>query len=216
MIKKGGCSLAVVLAFMLCFAPVSAVAQGEGEKPSVGVLFIQAMDKKDEATMRELIKTRTNEFPMEVKAMIEYAMSPGVDPREQDFLFQVTFVISTMYGEQTGDERLLNAVKSSRMNLEQTRKSASLPPAAVEKTKKELAQLGSGSWRIVVFRMGEQGLDIEVDVRESSGGELTPRIEFKQAEAAKELVRKNLPNAKKGKIIWSSMGVGLKTAFWGD
>ena len=217
MFKKNGCYLLLVVTLMLSGATLPAFAQGGGEKPSVGVLFIQAMEKKDEAAMRELIKTRTKEFPMEVKAMIEYAMSSGVDPREQDFLFQVTFAIASMYGEETGDKRLLGAVKASRENLEKQRKASSLPPQSVDKAKKELTKLGGGNWRVVVFRMGSDGgLDIEVDVKESSGGELTPHIEFKKAEEAKELVRKNLPNAKKGKIVWSSMGVGLKTAFWGD
>ena len=44
--------------------------QGQEEEPSVGVLFIQAFDNKDEKAMRELIKTRTDEFPPEVKAMV--------------------------------------------------------------------------------------------------------------------------------------------------
>jgi|GEM_PF-2758271 len=215
--RAHGLRIVVSSVLFVCLAlsaPVS-FAQQEGEEPSVGNLFIQAYDKKDEKAMRELIRTRTNEFPMEVKAMVEYAMSPGAHPREQDFLFNIALIISTLYKEQTGDGRLLEAVKGNYMHLMERRKASALSPEAVEKTKKDLAALGGGDWRVNVFRLNPDGsLSIEIDVKESSGGAgFTPRVDFKTSQKAKEVVKKNLPKVNKGKIVWSSMGVGLKTVF---
>jgi hypothetical protein len=39
---------------------------------------------------------------------------------------------------------------------------------------------------------------------------------MKTSRQAKEIVEKNLPNIKSGKISWSSMGVGLKTVLLGE
>ncbi len=77
--------------------------------------------------------------------------------------------------------------------------------------------LGGGSWRVNEFELDEDGsLDIDIDVRDNSKNSFTPRIDMKTSRQAKEIVEKNLPNIKSGKISWSSMGVGLKTVLLGE
>ncbi len=205
-------TLGVFLLILLAFT-LPAVA--DEDEPSVGNLFIKAYQEKNESAMKELIKTRTQEFPPEVKAMIEYAMSPGVSAGEQDFLFNIAGTISSMFGEQTGDKRLLNAVKMNYQRVLQARQAGALPPESVEKAKKELSELGGGNWRVTYIKLNENNdLIIEIDVKESTGGAgFTPRISIKESQQAKEIIKRDLPKIKKGKISWSSMGVGLKTAF---
>ena len=185
------------------------------EEPSVGNLFIDAFDKQDETAMRSLIKNKAAEVPSEVKAMVEYSLSPDAGPQEQDFLFNIAGTMAQMYGEETGDKRLLAAVKSNYESLLKRRQAATLPPDSVEKVKKELLELGKGNWRIRLFRMNpEKGLVVEIDIKESTGGEsLTPTVDFRTSNKAKEIVKSGLPNIKSGKIVWSSIGIGLKTVF---
>lgn len=200
---------------LLTLSLFSIPAEAQQEAPSVGNLFIQAYEKSDEAAMKELIKTRTSEFPGEVKAMVEYAMSPDAAPEEQDYLFSVAGLIARMYGDQTGDQRLFEAIKANYAALRERRKAGAMDPNAVAVAKKEITELGSGNWRINVFKLDRNGdLIVEIDVRESTGGaNFTPRIEFKVSEKTKEIIKAKLPVVKKAKISWSSMGVGLKTAF---
>ncbi len=185
------------------------------EEPSVGNLFIQAYDEQDETAMRSLIKNKAAEVPEEVKAMVEYSLSPDAGPQEQDFLFNIAGTMAQMYAEETGDNRLLAAVKSNYKSLLKKRQTATLPPDAVEKVKKELLELGKGDWRIRLFKMNpEKGLVIEINIKESAGGEgVTPTIDFRTSNKAKEIVKSGLPNIKSGKIVWSSIGIGLKTVF---
>lgn len=188
------------------------------EEVSVGNAFIEAFDKKDEAAMANIIKKRAAEVPEEVKGMIEYAVSPDAKPQEQDFLFNIAGMMSQMYSKNTGDERLLAAVRLNYQSVLDRRKGggggAGDSKAAFEKIKKDLTDLGQGAWRIVVIRMdADGGVDVEIDVKESSGGELTPHIERNKSEESKKIVAKYLPNVKKGKILWTSAGVGLKTVF---
>lgn len=202
-----------LIAFVLLFwtAPVFS----QEEEPSIGNLFIDAYNAQDEAAMKSLIKTRPEEVPGEVQAMVEYSLSPDAGPEEQDFLFNIAGIMAGMYSEVTGDERLLSAVKKNYMALMDRRKAASLPPDSVEKVKKALLELGKGNWRIRLFRMyPEKGLVIEIDIRESAGGDsLTPTIPFRISNKAKEIVKSGLPKIKSGKIVWSSIGIGLKTVF---
>ncbi len=181
----------------------------------MGNLFIQAYEKNDEAAMKEIIKTRTGEFPGEVKAMVEYAMAPDTDPEEQDYLFGVAGLIARMYGDQTGDQRLFEAIKANYATLRERRRASAMDPNAVAAAKKEITEMGSGNWRINVFKLDRNGnLIVEIDVKESTGGaNFTPRIEFKVSEKAKEIIKAKLPGVKKAKISWSSMGIGLKTVF---
>jgi len=205
---KGGFLPIVLLAFLIVFP-----FQLRAEEASVGNLFIQAYQAKDKDKMTELMKTRTKEFPSEVKEMVGYAMSPGVSEGESDFLFHMASVMSEMYATQTKDSRLLNAVQMNYQKFMEKRQATSLPRDAVDKTKKELVELGKGKWRVTIFKLNSAGeLDIEIDVNGSSGGSFTPRILMGTANAAKAIVVKNLPG-KKGKMLWSSMGIGLKTAF---
>ncbi len=185
------------------------------EEPTAGMLFIEAFNNKDEATMKKLIETRADEFPLEVKDMVGYAMSPDASPDEQDFLFFIAGLIAKMHGEHTGDQRLMAAVQANHAELMERRGVTVLAPEAVDKTKKELNDLGKGDWRVLLFELdGEGALVIEVDVNESSGGDnFVPTVNFKISQKAKEIIKANLPNVKKGKITWVSMGVGLKTAF---
>ena len=81
-------------ALMLSVALTVSNAWAQAPAPSVGNLFIEAFDKKDEKKMRELIKTRVAEFPAEVKEMVEYASGPGVSPQEQDWLFNIAGTIA--------------------------------------------------------------------------------------------------------------------------
>lgn len=198
----------------LLAAPVAAE-----EQVSVGNAFIEAFDKKDEAAMASIIKNRAAEVSDEVKGMVEYALSPDVKPQEQDFLFNIAGNMAQLYAKNTGDERLLAAVRANYQSVMEKRKGAGgaskEPKEAFEKIKKDLLELGSGEWRISVIRLdAEGGLDVEIDVKESSGGEsMTPHIERSKTEDAKKIVAKYLPNLKKGKILWTSAGVGLKTAF---
>lgn len=182
---------------------------------SVGNAFIEAFDKKDEAAMANIIKTRAAEVPEEVKGMIEYAVSPDAKPQEQDFLFNIAGTMAQMYSKNTGDERLLAAVRLNYQSVLDKRKGGGGDSkAAFEKIKKDITELGKGAWRVVVIQMdAEGGLDVEIDVKESSGGELTPHIERSKSEESKKIVAKYLPNVKKGKILWTSAGVGLKTVF---
>lgn len=186
------------------------------EQISVGNAFIEAFDKKDEAAMANIIKTRAAEVPEEVRGMVEYALSPDAKPQEQDFLFNIAGTMAQMYGKATGDERLLAAVRSNYQNVIDKRKGSGggVSKEVLDKIKKDIEVLGKGEWRVSVIRMDAEGaLDVEIDVKESSGGELTPHIERSKTEEAKKIVAKHLPNMKKGKIVWTSAGVGLKTAF---
>lgn len=188
------------------------------EEVSVGNAFIEAFDKKDEAGMASIIKKRAAEVPEEVKGMIEYAVSPDAKPQEQDFLFNIAGTMAQMYSKNTGDERLLAAVRMNYQNVLDKRKGAAGgggdSKAAFEAVKKDLTELGKGMWRVAEIRTdAEGGLDIEIDVKEASGGELTPHIDRKSTEEAKKIVAKHLPKMKKGKILWTSAGVGLKTIF---
>ena len=123
--------------------------------------------------------------------------------------------MAAMYADQSGDKRLLNAVMGTFQNYNSRKDSSALSPEVVANTKKELETLGKGNWKVTVFKRDATGdLLVEIAVKESSGGEgFTPRIEFKQGQQAKEIIKKNLPDVKKGKVSWSSMGVGLKVAF---
>lgn len=203
-------AMAALLAFS--FSTMQVAAQ---QSPSVGNLFIDAYEKKDDAAMEKLIKTRTDEFPAEVKAMVEYSMSPKAGRQEQDYLFSIAGLIAKMYGDQTGDMRLFEAVKANYSALLNIRKATALDPNIVSSLKKEITALGEGAWRVTVFKLDKNGdLIVEIDVKESSGGaNFTPRIEFKKSEKIRGIIKSRLPSVKKGKISWSSMGVGLKTAF---
>ncbi len=190
------------------------------EQVSVGNAFIEAFDKKDEAAMVNIIKTRAAEVPEEVKGMIEYAVSPGANPQEQDFLFNIAGMMAQIFSKNTGDERLLAAVRMNYQTVIDKRKGSGggggggVSKDTLEKITKDITELGKGDWHVTVIRMdAEGGLDMEIDVKESTGGELTPHIERAKSDAAKKIVAKHLPNVKKGKIVWTSAGVGLKTVF---
>ena len=73
----------VMLLMVSLFCAPAAHAQEEA--PNLGNAFIQAMDKGDKAAMTELAKTRADEFPGEVQAMVEYAMSKEALPEESEF-----------------------------------------------------------------------------------------------------------------------------------
>lgn len=208
-----------VFMFSVVFAGVAMLAApvNAEEQASVGNAFIEAFDKKDEAGMAAIIKNRAAEVSEEVKGMVEYAISPDAKPQEQDFLFNVAGTMAAMYAKNTGDERLLTAVRANYQNVLEKRKSASgggVSKDALEKIKKELVELGKGEWRVSVIRVDAEGaLDVEIDVKESTGGELTPHIERSKTEESKKIVAKYLPAMKKGKLVWTSAGVGLKTSF---
>lgn len=206
----------IVLAAALAAAVIASLAPpalAQGREPSVGNLFIEAYDNKDEERMRELVRTRTDEFPPEVKAMVEYAMSPRSIPPEQDFLFNIALIIGRMYEEETGDGRLYAAVEQNLNKLIERRKRQSLDPEAVKEAREEISELGEGAWRVSSFDVNPDGsLEIRIDVKESSGGSFTPKIGMDESRKARDIVKKRLPN-RKGKIVWSSMGIGLKTVF---
>ncbi len=205
-------SSAALLFFVIWAMP--GMADQEKEL-SVGNAFINAFDHKDEAAMKNLIKTRSAEVPGEVQAMVEYSISPDASPQEQDYLFNIAGTMAQMYAEITGDKRLLSAVKTNYLEMIDKRKAAALPPGSVKKVKEELLSLGKGNWRIMVFKLdANKELLVEIDMKESSGGEgFTPKVDFKTSQKAKEIVKKELPGIKKGRVSWSSMGVGLKTIF---
>jgi hypothetical protein len=195
-------------------------AWAQAAAPSVGNLFIEAFDKKDEKKMRELIKTRAAEFPPEVKEMVEYASAPSTAPQEQDFLFNIAGTIAKMYADETKDERLLNAVRGNYTKIMDARKKqqpggGGVSEEAIAKAKKELVELGKGDWRVNIFDISPEGkLTVEIDVRESSGGEgFTPKISIATSNKAKEEIAKRLPTIKSGSISWLSMGVALRTVF---
>lgn len=195
-------------------------AWAQAAASSVGNLFIEAFDKKDEKKMRELIKTRTAEFPPEVKEMVGYASSPDVAPQEQDFLFNIAGTIAKMYADETKDERLLNAVRGNYQKVMDARKKqqpggGGVSEEAIAKAKKELVELGKGEWRVNIFEISPDGkLTVEIDVKESSGGEgFTPKISIATSNKAKAEVTKHFPGIKSGSISWLSMGVALRTIF---
>ncbi len=205
----------LVLSFFLFTGVALAPVARAAEKVSVGNAFIEAYDKKDEAGMMNVIKARSKEVPDEVKSMVEYATSGGAKKEEQDFLFNVAGLMAQLYAKVSGDDRLLGAVRMNYQAVLEKRGGSEVPKKAVDDVQKELTELGKGDWRVSNLKTDSNGdLLIEIDVKESSGGEgLTPRIEFDKTKKAKEIVQKHLPNVKKGKIIWSSAGVGLKTIF---
>ncbi len=194
----------------LALAPVVKAAD-----VSVGNAFIEAFDKKDEAGMMKVIKARSKEVPGEVRSMVDYAMSGTAKKEEQDFLFNVAGLMAQMYGKISGDEQLLSAVRTNYKAVLDKRGGSEIPQQAIDDVKKELTELGKGDWRVTSFKSDSSGeFLIEIDVKESAGGEgLTPKIEFAKTKQAKEIVKKRLPSVKKGKIVWSSVGVGLKTIF---
>lgn len=206
-------------AMTLSVALTVSSAWAQAPAPSVGNLFIEAFDKKDEKKMRELIKSRTAEFPMEVKEMVEYASAPTTPPQEQDFLFNIAGTISKMYADETKDERLLNAVRGNYSKVLDSRKKhqpggGGISEEAIAKAKKELAELGKGDWRVNIFEVSPDGkLTAEIDVREGSGEGFTPKISIATSNKAKEEIAKHLPTVKSGSISWLSMGVALRTVF---
>jgi hypothetical protein len=211
--------LMVALSFLLLSTAVAPLARAEGNEPSVGNAFIEAFDKKDEAGMMNIIKTRSKEVPDEVQAMVEYAASPKAAKQEQDFLFNIAGSMAMMYSKVTGDDRLLGAVKQNYQAIMEKRggSGAELSQKGVEKAKHELVELGKGEWKITSFAPDSTGeLIVEIDVKEPTGGSesSTPKIEFAKANQARDIVTKNLPGAKKGKILWSSAGIGLKTVLF--
>lgn len=217
--KVGGGVAAIMAVLALCVVMQVSGTKAFAAEPSAGNLFIEAFDKKDEKKMRELIKTRTAEFPPEVKEMVGYAMSSEASPQEQDFLFNIAGTIATMYADETKDERLLTAVRGNYEKLLEARKKqqpggGAVSEEAIAKAKKELMELGKGDWRITVFEVAPDGkVTVEIDVREASGGEGTPKISIATANKAKDELAKHLPKVKSGSISWLSMGVALKTIF---
>lgn len=195
-------------------------AWAQAASPSVGNLFIEAFDKKDEKKMRELIKARAAEFPQEVKEMVEYASAPSTPPQEQDFLFNIAGTIAKMYADETKDERLLTAVRSNYSKVIEGRKKqqpggGAISEETIAKARKELAEIGKGDWRVTIFEISPDGkLTAEIDVKESAGGDgLTPKIDLATSNKAKKEVAKHLPTIKGGSISWLSMGVALRTVF---
>lgn len=204
-----------IWALAVAFAVFSG-APAMAEDLTVGQLFIKAFDKKDEKGMKEIIKTRAAEVPGEVKEMVEYAMSDDAGPEARDFIMNIAGMMSKIYADQTGDDRLLNAVRTNYEKLKAGAKPQApvVDSGAVEQAKKEVATLSGDQWKILMVRLDEEGsLLVDIDVKESTDGELTPKIDFKKSQAAKELIKKKFPAFSKGKISWSSMGVGLKTLF---
>ncbi len=193
------------------------------EQESVGQAFIKAYDKKDQAGMAEVIKSRASEVPDEIKEMVGYAVSPDVKPEDQDFIFNIAGTMSKIYADQTKDDRLLGAVRQNYQSVLEKRKGGggapkdgvSISQESLDKAKKELSDLGKGEWRVVTFKVdGEGNLDAEVDVKELTKGEdLTPKIDMATAKKAKDIIDKALPKVRGGKILWTSSGVGLKTVF---
>ncbi|MDH5639443.1 MAG: hypothetical protein OEZ04_13235 [Nitrospinota bacterium] len=209
-IKWSSVYMAVGLFAILISYSNMAVAQDEA--PTVGQLFIKAFDENKQEEMEELVKARAGEVPGEVKDIVQFAVSDQCPPNAREYLFNIAGLMAKIYGEQTGDQRLLDAVK---LNYTKMMKGKALDDAAVESIKKEIAALGGGQWRVNIVELNDDGsLNIEIDVNEASGGsELTPKIDFKKGQAARDLVKSKLPDIKKGKISWSSMGIGLKTVF---
>ncbi len=206
----------IVFSFLFPFMFNLQGVRAEEEQKSVGNLFIEAFDKQDQQAMENLIKTRADEVPGEVQAIVGYCLSPDSGPQEQDFLFNIAGIMASIYGEQTGDKRLLSAVKMNFEELQKRRGATALSKEAVENVKKEFASLGEGTWIIRSFKMvPEKGLIIEVVIRETADG-LTPKVDFKTSNKGKSVVEANFPNVKKGKITWSSLGVGLRTVFLGQ
>lgn len=216
--RAGAVFLTAALTLSVAFAVSNAWAQAAA--PSVGNLFIEAFDKKDEKKMRELIKTRAAEFPMEVKEMVEYASAPTTPPQEQDFLFNIAGTISKMYADETKDERLLSAVRGNYAKVLEERKKhqpggGGVSEETIAKAKKELIEMGKGDWRVNIFEVSPDGkLTVEIDVKESSSGEgLTPKIDLATSNKVKKEIVKRFPNVKSGSISWLSMGVALRTVF---
>jgi hypothetical protein len=205
----------IVLVSAVTFGLVSLPHIANSEEQSVGNVFIDLFNNNDKAGMEQLMKSRTGEVPDEVQSMVKYAMGPDSSKDEQDFLFNIAGTMSQMYQEATGDERLLGAVQQNYAKLLEERKASALPQDKVQNAKKALDKLGKGAWRIRTFKViADLGLLIEIDVNDSaSGGNFTPRIDFRTSQKAKEIVNKELPDFKEGKISWSSMGVGLKIIF---
>jgi len=146
--------------------------------------------------------------------MVEYAASPDAPPDARDFIFNIAGTMSKIYAEQTGDDRLLEAVRATYMNVMRATQGPSLDPAKVEDVKKDIAAMGNDEWRVTTFELDEDGaLVVEIVVKDSSNAELTPKIDFNKSRQAGELVKARFPDVKKGKISWSSMGVGLRTVF---
>jgi len=204
-----------VLLVSFLFLGLTATPQAMAEEgASVGTAFIEAFDKKDAAAMKEIIKARGSEVPAEVKAMVEYATSPGASPQEQDFLFDVAGTMAQLYSKQVGDDRLLSDVTQNYQSVLDKRKGQggeAVSKGAEDQVKKKLMELGKGQWRITVFKVDAEGkLDVEIDVKESSGEEMA-KVETEASNEAMKIVKKHLPSIKGGKILWSSAGTGLKT-----
>lgn len=191
------------------------IVGAQTEEKSTKALLYEAIEKQDIKAIHELIETRPNELQKEVAEMVGRAMNPNISPEEADNYFNLAGMIATMFNKQTGDGRLLAAVSANYKSFLKRRDANALQPEAVEKTKKLITQMGAGNWRVNMFRMGPDGaLIVEIDVRESSGASSfeTPKISIKESQKVVEIIKTNLPKVKKGKVTWSSMGVGLKMA----
>lgn len=187
------------------------------EEVSVGNAFIEAYDRKDDAAMQSIIKSRAAEVPEEVKSMVQYAVSPKASPDEQDFLFNIAGTMSQIYAKQTGDDKLLGAVQQNYNAVLEKRQGGGVSKSMEDKTKKELVEIGKGLWRVTTFKVTDEGaLDVEIDVKESTDDSKNLKIAFKDGVKAKEIIQKNLPKVKSGQIRWSTGGLGFKTVMLDD
>jgi len=192
-------------AWLMAVAPVGYAE----EQVSIGQLFIDAYDLNERKKMEAVIEKHKEGVPLEVRNMVEYALSDQVESKEeQDFLLTMVAEMASIYKDKTGDGRLLAAVEANINQLKEREKKSG--GAELEKIKKELTQLGKGEWSVRTIRFEKDGkLKVEIILKEKEASFSNRYVSFKDSKKAKEIVKKYLPDAK-GRIDWFSGGMGMK------
>ncbi len=186
------------------------IGLSSAEETSLGQKFIDAFESKNSSEMKAIIKGNKDDIPVEIKAMVEYAMSGEAEPGERDNLLNITGIMATIYKEEFGDDRLLKFVKA---NVDKIKKVTGTEKAASpsDNIKDELTKLGKSEWIITNIKVDNvNDIKIEIGFKESGSGPASAKnVSFADSKKAKEIILKYIPNAK-GRIDWISGGMAMK------
>lgn len=200
--------LAAGLIFAMGQLFISPSIQAEQET-SIGQLFIDAYTQDKKKEMAAIIEKHQEGVPAEVQSMVGYALSKNVESKdEQDFLLMISREMAILFKEKTGDARLLAAVDANIENVLKNEKKQG--GAELEKIRQELIQLGKGEWNVKTLKLDDSGkLKGEIFLKEKESSYNDRYVSFKDAQKAKAIVKKYLPEVK-GRMDWFSGGMGMK------
>jgi len=101
--NKGLC-LAILASVLLLFGAIAQASE-------ITDLYINALEKNDQATLRGIIKYKKDVIPAEIKAFIEQAKAPDVTDEHKEYIFYVAELMARDYRDVTGDVGPLLEVK---------------------------------------------------------------------------------------------------------